>query len=79
MAKISRAISCGTRPTRAGRAEIAHDVVAVDKDLARCHRHGAADDTDQRRLAGAVRAEQRENLAFGDIQIDRVERDEARS
>ena len=59
-------------------AIVANDVMAVDEDLARSHRHGAADDPDQRRLAGAVRTEQGEDLAFGDLQIDRVERDEAR-
>ena len=38
----------------------------------------AADDVDQRRLAGAVRPEQREDLAAADLEIDVLERLEAR-
>ena len=59
-------------------AIVAHDIMAVDEDPARSHRHRAADDADQRRLAGAVRAEEGENLAFGDLEVDRVEGDQAR-
>ena len=55
-----------------GGAIVAHDVMAVDENPARSHRHRAADDADQRRLAGAVRAEEGENLAFGDLEVDRV-------
>ena len=50
---------------RPRRAIVANDVMAVDEDLARSHRHRAADDPDQRRLAGPVRAEKGENLALG--------------
>ena len=38
----------------------------------------AADDADQRRLAGAVGAEQREDLAAPDLEVDVLERLEAR-
>ena len=62
---------------RARGAVVVHDVMAVDQNFARSHRHRAADDADQRRLAGAVRTQEGENLAFVDLQIDRVERDEA--
>ena len=51
--------------------------MAVDEDPARSHGHRAADDADQGRLAGAVRAQESENLASGDVQIDGGERDEA--
>ena len=34
----------------------------------------AADDADQRRLAGAVRAEQREDLAAADLEVDALQR-----
>ena len=61
-----------------GGAIVAHDVMAVDENPARSHRHRAADDADQRRLAGAVRAEEGENLAFGDLEVDRVQGDQAR-
>ena len=37
-----------------------------------------ADDADQRRLAGAVRAEQREDLALVDVEVDRLQRLHAR-
>ena len=58
-------------------AIVAHDVVAVDQYPPRRHRHRAAGDADQRRLAGAVGAQEGENLAFGDLEIDRIERDQA--
>jgi len=58
-------------------AVIANHVMAVDQDLARSHRHRTADDPDQRRLAGPVRTQESKNLASGDLQIDRVERNEA--
>ena len=34
----------------------------------------AADDVDHRRLAGAIGTEKRENLAFADVEIDRLQR-----
>ena len=46
-------------------------------DLAGGRIDDAADDADQRRLAGAVRAEQRENLAAPDLQVDVLQRLEA--
>ena len=56
---------------------VADDVVAVGGDLALARRDDAADDRDQRRLAGAVRPEQREDLAAADIEIDVRQRLEA--
>src|SRR3546814_19070123 len=56
---------------------IADRIVPVDGDRARRRRHDAADDADQRRLARAVGAEQRENLAAFDVEIDRLQRAEA--
>jgi hypothetical protein len=50
--------------------------VAVDQNLARGHRHRAADHADQRRLAGAVGPKKSEYLALLDLKIDRVERNE---
>ena len=58
-------------------AIVPDDVVSINEDFARSHRHRAADDPDQRRLAGAVRAQESKNLASGDLQIDRIEGDEA--
>ena len=45
----------------------------VDLDLAGVEPVHAADALDQRRLAGAVVAEHRKDLAVVDIEIDRVE------
>src|SRR3546814_15609927 len=45
-------------------------VVARDGHRPRAGRDDAADDADQRRLARAVRPEQRENLALVDRQVD---------
>ena len=59
---------------RAGRAVIGDDVVAVDGHLALGRHQDAADDADQRGLAGAVGAEQREDLAAMDIKIDALKR-----
>jgi hypothetical protein len=55
---------------RAGGAVVPDDVVAVDRHGAGTGIDDAADDADQRRLAGAVRAEQAENLALADLQVD---------
>ena len=66
--------SCGTSPIkRAGGAIVGEDVVAADGDRAGRRRHDPADDADQRGLAGAVRPEQRENLALVDVEIDALE------
>ena len=48
--------------------------MTVDEDRAGGHRDGAADDADQGRLAGPVGAEQREDLAAPDLQIDAAQR-----
>ena len=62
---------------RARGAIILVDVMAVDRDPAFAQIGDAADDADQRGLAGAVRAEQRKDLAAVDIEIDAVQRLEA--
>ena len=78
VSNASVASSCGTRPirSRAARAFFA-DVVTVDGDRAAARVDDAADDVDQRRLAGAVRAEQTENLAAPDLEIRVLQRLEA--
>jgi hypothetical protein len=55
-------------------AEVPDDVVAADQHLAGRRIDETADDRDQRRLAGAVRAEKREDLAFLDLQVDALQR-----
>ena len=55
---------------RARRAVIAVDVMAADGDAAFAQIGDAADDADQRGLAGAVRPEQRKNLAAPDLEVD---------
>ena len=62
---------------RARGAVVGDDVVAVDEDAAGGRIDDAADDADQRRLAGAVRAEQREDFAAPDAQVDVLQRLEA--
>ena len=47
-------------------AVVAHDVVPVDAHRPRGGVHDAADDADERGLAGPVRAEEREDLALVD-------------
>ena len=59
----------GSRATMSWPSTMTVPLVGVDD---------AADDVDQRRLAGAVRAEQREDLAAADLEIDVLERLEAR-
>ena len=59
---------------RARGAIIPVDVMAADRDAALAQIGDAADDADQRGLAGAVRPEQREDLAALDVQIDAVQR-----
>src|SRR6266436_8088162 len=49
-------------------------VMAADGDAAFAEIGDAADDADQSGLAGAVRAEQRENLAAFDVEVDVVQR-----
>jgi hypothetical protein len=52
--------------------------VTVDEHLARARRDDAADDVDQRGLAGAVGPEQREDLAALDLEVDAFQRLQAR-
>jgi hypothetical protein len=57
-------------------AIIGVDVMAVDGDAAFAQIGDAADDADQRGLAGAVRPQQREDFAALDLEVDAVERPE---
>ena len=59
-----------------GEAEVkvGDDIVAEDPRRAAIGAGQPGQDRDQRRLAGAVRAEQAEELAFGDVERDVVER-----
>src|SRR6202012_2326145 len=63
---------------RARGAIVAHDVVAVRRDAPAARRDDAADDVDQRGLAGAIRAEQGKDLALLYLEVDRLERAHAR-
>src|SRR3546814_16305448 len=66
------------QPDAAARGAIIADrIVPVDGDRARRRRHDAADDAEQRRLARAVGAEQRENLAAFAVEIARPQSAEA--
>ena len=60
---------------RLGRAELGR--LAVDPDLALVRVVEAVDDVHQRRLAGAVLAEQRVHLALAQVEVDAVVRDDA--
>src|SRR5437660_4596507 len=62
---------------RARGAIVPVDVMAADGDAALAQIGDAADDADQRSLAGAVRAKEGEYLAALDVQIDVVQRLEA--
>ena len=57
----------------AHRAGFGHDVVAVDRRAAAGRRERGGEDRDRRGLAGAVRAEQREELAGPDVEGDAVD------
>ena len=75
VSNVSVVSSCGTRPIfERGRAVVAHDVVAVGEHRAARRRHDPADDADQRGLAGAVGAEQGEDLALADLEVDVLQR-----
>ena len=64
---------------RARGAVVAHDVVAVDRDPAVAGGLTMPQiDADQRGLARAVRAEQREDLAAADLEVDVLQRVEPR-
>ena len=66
------------RLTRADLAALRrHDVVAVERDLAARRHVGAGDHVEERRLAGAVRPDQRDDAATRDVEVDRVDRDQA--
>ena len=58
-------------------AKVAADVVAGDGDGAGRRVDDPADDADQRGLAGTVGAEQAEDLAFADLEVDRLQGHEA--
>jgi hypothetical protein len=55
---------------RPGGAVVPDDVVAVDRHAAFAGIEDAANDADQRRLARAVRSQQREDLASSDVEVD---------
>ena len=54
------------------------DLLAVPGDLARVGAVGRGQHLDERRLAGAVLAEQAVHLAGADVEVDPVERADAR-
>ncbi len=56
---------------------LAEDVAAVELDGAGARRVEAAEAVEQRRLAGAVRTDQPEDLALADLEADAVERHDA--
>jgi hypothetical protein len=58
----------------AGGAVVAGVVVAGDRHGAGGRNHQPADDVDQRRLAGAVGAEERQDFALADVEVDALER-----
>ena len=58
---------------RAGSAPIGREIMAEGGDRPAARAHQSANGPDQRSLARAVGAEQRENLALADIEIDIVE------
>jgi hypothetical protein len=62
---------------RARRAIAVDDVVAIDRHFALCRHQDAANDADERGLAGTVWSEQCKNLAAADVEIDVFKRAEA--
>ena len=79
VSNMSVASSCGTSPifvraARKSRTMSCPSAVMVPAD----ERHDAADDVDERGLAGAVRSEQREDLAATDLEVDVLEGVETR-
>ena len=56
------------------RAILVFEMMSVDQDHAARRIDDAAHDVDQRGLAGAVRPQQREDLAAPDLQVDAVQR-----
>ena len=65
----SSCASCGMRQ---------RDRLAGELDGAAIRRLGAGEDLEQRRLAGAVLAEQRVDLSGSDLEVDVLERLDAR-
>src|SRR5579862_9303373 len=63
---------------RACRAVVADHIMTVGDDPSAARRHDAADDVDQRGLAGAVRSQEREDLAPVDLEVDGLERAHSR-
>jgi hypothetical protein len=61
------------------RTVFGNDVVTAGHNDARCRVDDPADDVDQRRLSGAVRTQQGENLSTTDVQVDVLERLQAGS
>src|SRR6185437_14958261 len=59
-------------------AEIAHHVMPVNQDRTAAEIDDAANDADQRGLAGTVRAKQREDFTLADVEVDVLERPETR-
>ncbi|MNJ62054.1 hypothetical protein D3C77_578750 [compost metagenome] len=59
---------------RTGRAVVADDVVAIDQHPSATRIDDAADDADQRGLAGTIGPQQGEDLALADLQVDLLER-----
>ena len=55
----------------------AQDAAALEQDVAGARRVEPAEAVEQRRLAGAVRADQAEDLALPHVERDVVERDDA--
>ena len=68
-------ISCGTTPMQdLATSSCAVDVVAEHLDRAAGLVDERGDDADERGLAGAVRTQQREEIALLDLEIDTFER-----
>ena len=63
---------------RAGLAVVGKNIIPADRDLARGQRGQPADHGNQRGLASPVRAQQRQNFAAADIQINPCQRHIAR-
>src|SRR5262249_6703181 len=62
---------------RSSYSVISADVVTGDRDRAFGQGHDSANDADQGRLAGAVRAQQRKNLASANIEVDALQSPQA--
>src|SRR5204863_8502618 len=59
---------------RARLAIVANDVESIDERFARRRPDDPADDADERGLAGAVGAEEREDFAPPDLEVDALQR-----